>query len=154
VQFLPHLGQELPPSRFSLFRSPLRRGVHHVIRTTVPAAIPVSITALLSWRELDPCMDGLPVAGAVPMLFRPGIGEPYPGGDFRDALCRSTVGVSSDKLPRGVLPGRAVSFQELAMNRLRAVLPGLLLLCAVGGVNRSGLRSAANCGSPNDPYNR
>jgi len=30
------------------------------LRAGLPAAIPISITALLSWRELDPCMDGLP----------------------------------------------------------------------------------------------
>jgi hypothetical protein len=80
------------------------------LRAGLPASIPIGITALLSWCELDPWMSGLPVVEAVPMLFRLGPGESYPGGDFRASLCRSSVGVSSDELPRAVPQGRRVYF--------------------------------------------
>jgi len=86
------------------------RALLEQLRAGLPASIPISITALLSWCELDPWMSGLPVVDAVPMLFRLGPGETYPGGDFRDALCRSSVGVSSDEVPRAVPQGRRIYF--------------------------------------------
>jgi hypothetical protein len=47
---------------------------------------PCLFTALASWCEADGWISGLPVAEAVPMLFRMGPDHYFPGGDFRSAL--------------------------------------------------------------------
>lgn len=78
------------------------------VRRRVPASMPISITALASWCESDGWIAGLPVAEAVPMLFRMGHDHYSPGGDFENALCRSSVGVSTDELPARVPSGRRV----------------------------------------------
>ena len=65
--------------------------------------MPLSITALGSWCMGDDWMSGLPITEAVPMLFRMGadradIGQSLAlGEDFREPLCRSSVGVSTDE---------------------------------------------------------
>jgi hypothetical protein len=76
------------------------------LRADLPPEYPLEITALTSWCRYDDWIAGLPVGEAVPMLFRMGPGESYEGGDFRDPLCRSAVGVSTDELPRAVPRGR------------------------------------------------
>jgi hypothetical protein len=78
------------------------------LRRRLPPHMPLSITALASWCEGDGWMDGLPVAEAVPMLFRMGPGRYFPGGDFRADLCRSSVGISTDELPSRIPSGRRV----------------------------------------------
>jgi hypothetical protein len=78
------------------------------LRRLLPAQIPLSITALASWCEADGWMSGLPVAEAVPMLFRMGPDRYSPGSDFRDDLCRSSVGISTDELPSRIPSGRRV----------------------------------------------
>ena len=78
------------------------------LRHRLPAHLPLSITALASWCEADTWMDGLPVAEAVPMLFRMGPDRYSPGSDFRAGLCRSSVGISTDELPSRIPPGRRV----------------------------------------------
>jgi hypothetical protein len=81
------------------------------LRNVLPPGMPLSMTALASWCESDDWISDLPVAEAVPMLFRMGA-EPYRGNDFRPAACRSSVGISTDEpLPRrspGVSRGRRV----------------------------------------------
>jgi len=70
------------------------------LRNVLPQGMPLSMTALASWCESDDWIAGLPVAEAVPMLFRMGT-EPYRGNGFRPAACRSSVGISTDEpLPR------------------------------------------------------
>jgi hypothetical protein len=76
------------------------------LRATLPAAMPLEMTALTSWCQGDRWTKGLPVSDAVPMLFRMGAGEGYSGGDFRNGMCRSSVGVSTDELPRAIPRGR------------------------------------------------
>jgi len=76
------------------------------LRQTLPPSTPLEITALASWCQRDDWMAGLPVADAVPMLFRMGAGEEYHGSDFQDSLCRASVGVSTDELPRIIPRGR------------------------------------------------
>jgi hypothetical protein len=76
------------------------------LHRVLPSSMPLSITALASWCESDNWIANLPVAEAVPMLFRMGVGEAYhPGEDFRPGVCRSSVGVSTDEplpeFPRG-----------------------------------------------------
>jgi hypothetical protein len=72
------------------------RDVLRQVRSSLRPDQPLSITALASWCEADHWIDGLPVAEAVPMLFRMGAGE-RPGRTFRPALCRSSAGVSLDE---------------------------------------------------------
>ena len=70
-------------------------------RRRVPAYIPIEITALASWCASDRWMTGLPVAEAVPMLFRMGADPWRPGDPLREPLCRTSVGVSTEEpLPK------------------------------------------------------
>jgi len=81
------------------------------LRRRLPPAMLLSITALASWCAGDPWIAGLPVDEAVPMLFRMGpdaqdmrllLAE---GGDFSLAVCRESIGISTDEaippLPSG-----------------------------------------------------
>jgi hypothetical protein len=73
------------------------------VRRRLPASMPLSITALGSWCMGDDWMGGLPIAEAVPMLFRMGADRAdimqslALGEDFREPLCRGSVGVSTDE---------------------------------------------------------
>ena len=73
------------------------------VRRRLPASMPLSITALSSWCMGDDWLSGLPIAEAVPMLFRMGADRAdimqslALGEDFREPLCRSSVGVSTDE---------------------------------------------------------
>ena len=78
-------------SQRSFYRDVLVR-----LRRRLPPSTPLSITALTSWCESDDWIAGLPVAEAVPMLFRMGPGE-RPARTFRPPLCRSSAGVSLDE---------------------------------------------------------
>lgn len=81
------------------------------LRHQLPASMPISITALTSWCIGDRWMTGLPIDEAVPMLFRMGVGHAEvtnwmrSGHDFREAACRTSLGISLDerwpKLPSG-----------------------------------------------------
>ncbi len=75
------------------------------VRERLPASTPLTITALASWCLGDPWIRGLPVQDAVPMLFRMGPGEPREVIDFSLAVCRASLGVSTDEerlaLPHG-----------------------------------------------------
>jgi len=74
------------------------------VRGRLDRSRPLSITALASWCLGDPWVRSLPVADAVPMLFRMGAGEPRElRGDFSAPVCRASVGVSTDEIPY-VLP--------------------------------------------------
>jgi uncharacterized protein DUF3142 len=81
------------------------RAVLGDLRRVLPGSMPLSITALASWCQHDGWIAGLPVAEAVPMLFRMGR-EPYRAGmQFRPDVCRASVGISTDEplvsIPRG-----------------------------------------------------
>jgi hypothetical protein len=76
------------------------------LRGLLPSAVPLEITALASWCQSDDWMNGLPVADAVPMLFRMGAGEEYAGSDFRGTLCRESIGLSTDESPAAIPRGR------------------------------------------------
>lgn len=82
------------------------RGFLARLRAGLPAGLPLEITALTSWCQGDRWTSGLAVSDAVPMLFRMGPGEGFDGGDFRNRMCRSSVGVSTDELPRAIPRGR------------------------------------------------
>ncbi|HUI56816.1 MAG TPA: DUF3142 domain-containing protein [Bryobacteraceae bacterium] len=80
----------------TLSERPFYRRLLADLRARLPQAMPLSMTALTSWCESDNWIAGLPVAEAVPMLFRLGPGE-RPRREFRPALCRSSAGVSTDE---------------------------------------------------------
>lgn len=88
------------------------------LRRSLPASLPLSITALASWCIGDPWLEQLPpgtIDEAVPMLFRmgPDTGNVAQflrtGNDFRAAACQGSLGLSTDEplsngLIRGALP--------------------------------------------------
>jgi hypothetical protein len=73
------------------------------VRASLPARVPLSITALASWCSYDNWLDGLPVDEAVPMLFRMGRFEARgfrqagEANAWRAPLCRGSAGVSTDE---------------------------------------------------------
>jgi hypothetical protein len=74
------------------------------LRARMPAGMPLSITALLSWCGGDPAdawIGGLPVDEAVPMYFRLGVRRPLAqdkdGYRVREPLCGGSFGVSTDE---------------------------------------------------------
>lgn len=81
------------------------------LRKQLSPAIPISITALTSWCIGDRWMSELAIDEAVPMLFRIGVGQTevkgwmQSGREFREAVCRTSLGVSLDEpwpqLPAG-----------------------------------------------------
>lgn len=86
------------------------------LRPQMPAGMPLSITALLSWCAADPSNDdwmaALPIDEAVPMFFRLG-GSARPGADksgfpLREPLCRGSVGISTDESWPSVGPHQRV----------------------------------------------
>ena len=94
------------------------------LRNVLPQGMPLSMTALASWCESDDWISGLPVAEAVPMLFRMGA-EPYRGNDFRQASCRSSIGISTDEPLRQLPRGRRVYIfhpRSWSPGELRAVV--------------------------------
>ena len=80
----------------TLSQRPYYRALLAGLRRRLPRPIPLSMTALTSWCESDGWIAGLPVAEAVPMLFRMGPGA-RPARTFRPALCQSSAGVSTDE---------------------------------------------------------
>ena len=78
------------------------RGLLLDIRRQLPTYIPLSVTALGSWCVGDDWLRGLPLDEAVPMMFRMGpdraaVEEALAAGDFREPLCRHSVGISTDE---------------------------------------------------------
>jgi hypothetical protein len=75
------------------------------VRRQLRPDMPLTITALASWCLGDAWITRLPVADAVPMLFRMGAGEPREVREFSAEVCRASVGVSTDEplyvAPRG-----------------------------------------------------
>jgi hypothetical protein len=67
------------------------------VRNSLPANLPLSITALASWCEADGWIADLQVDEAVPMLFRMGMEQHSPDSAFRVRLCRASAGVSMDE---------------------------------------------------------
>jgi hypothetical protein len=73
------------------------------LRSQMPAEIPLSITALASFCVGDLWFADLPVAEAVPMIFRMGADTANirsylaAGNDFREPLCRQSYGIATDE---------------------------------------------------------
>jgi len=72
------------------------------VRSRLPAAMPLSITALTSWCLDDDWISALPVDEAVPMLYRMGPDansiRAYlrGGGEFTPTISRDSIGLSLD----------------------------------------------------------
>jgi hypothetical protein len=83
------------------------------VRRSLPASLPLSITALASWCIGDPWLEQLPpgaIDEAVPMLFRMGpdtgsVAKFVRSGDeFRTTACQDSLGLSIDEpLSNGLL---------------------------------------------------
>ena len=78
------------------------RDVLQKLRRQLPAAMPLSITALASWCIYDDWLTGLPVDEVVPMVFRMGADQHrvrryLAHGEFRAAACRHSLGLSTDE---------------------------------------------------------
>jgi Protein of unknown function (DUF3142) len=78
------------------------------LRQAIPAALPLTITALENWCEEDGWIRDLPVSDATPMLFRMGPEDRRTPSDFPSRICRSSIGVSTDELPARVPRARRV----------------------------------------------
>ena len=88
---------------------PIYERLLHDVRDRLPAAMPLSITALASWCREDDWLRGLPIDEAVPMLFRMGpVNEPFRviAASRRASVpeCQRAVGISLDE-PLEVRPG-------------------------------------------------
>jgi hypothetical protein len=84
------------------------------LRRELPESTALSITALASWCMGDNWLEGLPVDEAVPMLFQMGVDHHtvlarlQNRGEFRVAICRNSVGISTDEPLPWIPEGRRV----------------------------------------------
>lgn len=93
------------------------KGLIKDLRETIPADVPISITALASWCMNDRWINDLPIDDAIPMLFDIGPEEKavreflVSGNDWQEPKCRSSYGLSvnSPKI-EGLKKGRTVYF--------------------------------------------
>lgn len=82
------------------------------LRRQLGPTMPISITALASWCFDDDWLGSLPIDEAVPMLFRMGAGRNETTMrlasrlDFREPLCRGSLGISTDEYWRALPSGR------------------------------------------------
>ncbi len=83
-------------------------GLLNRVHAQLNPATPLTITALASWCLGDPWIRALPVADAVPMMFRMGPGAPRLDSDYSLAVCRASVGVSTDEITPAVPHGRRI----------------------------------------------
>jgi hypothetical protein len=97
---------------------PFYRDLLQAVRQQLPAAMPLSITALASWCAGDRWMSELPIDEAVPMLFRMGIERATmlelarDAGGWREPLCRQSVGLSTDEPSPGISAPRIYLFSN------------------------------------------
>jgi len=103
---------------------PFYRTLLNLLHQNLPSQTRLSMTALASWCLYDHWLDGLPVAEAVPMVFRMGTDTDKvaeylkTGQDFQSPLCRHSVGISLDEpirnqifhaaRPGGTMAGRMI----------------------------------------------
>jgi len=90
---------------------PFYRDVLQELRRRLPTSMPLSITALASWCIFDNWLTELPVDEVVPMVFRMGADQHrvrryLAAADFRAAICRRSVGISTDEPSPTLRPGR------------------------------------------------
>jgi hypothetical protein len=99
---------EAPPSQRAFFIDAMA-----ALRRRLPQDA-LSVTALASWCFNETWAGELAADEVVPMLFRMGYdgrrvqARLAAGGDFREAACRSSLGISTDELPTALPSGRRV----------------------------------------------
>jgi hypothetical protein len=96
---------------------PFYRRLATAVRARIPRAMPLTITALVSWCISDPWIRDLPVADAVPMYFRMGPEPRLRGMPLRNAMCESSIGLSTDELVRVPVHGRVFLFSPRPWTR-------------------------------------
>jgi len=89
---------------------PFYRQLAVAVRRRMPRAMPLTMTALVSWCVSDPWIGGLPVTDAVPMYFRMGPEPRLRSAALRSPLCQASTGLSTDELLRVPLHGRIFLF--------------------------------------------
>jgi hypothetical protein len=87
---------------------PFYRDLLAQIRRQMPRAMPLEITALVSWCMHDDWLRGLPVADAVPMFFRMGSDPHQTNERLHEPLCTSSIGISTDEFYAGIPRKRRV----------------------------------------------
>lgn len=91
------------------------------VRASMPAQMPLSITALASWCSHDRWMAGLPIDEAVPMYFRmePGVrGMNDAAITVREPLCADAAGLSThERWPRDIRGKRVYLFADAGWHR-------------------------------------
>ena len=138
--------------------------VLRTLRPQMPAGMPLSITALVSWCGSAPgdnasWLRGLPIDEAVPMFFRlGGHAQPYADKNWlpvREPLCRGSVGLSTDEswpatsattrvylfAPQPWSPEQLAAAGLPAVARPPALRIGDDLASARHGINDTGLHS-------------
>jgi len=86
-----------------------RELVNHV-RAGIPHAMPLTITALVSWCVSDTWISDLPIDAAVPMFFRMGSEKRMRQAKLRSPLCAANTGISTDELEPVKLAHRVFLF--------------------------------------------
>jgi hypothetical protein len=74
----------------------------------LPPAMPLQMTALVSWCLRDDWLRGLPVVDAVPMFFRMGVDLHAASERLHEPLCQASIGISTDEFYTGIPRGRRV----------------------------------------------
>lgn len=140
------------------------RAVLKQLNVEMPAGMPLSITALVSWCGSEHgWLSGLPIDEAVPMFFRLGDHtQPYADKSWiavREPLCRASAGLSIDESWPGrnatederrvyLFAPRPWSAEQIAA---AAELPGSGRVAALRVANRAmGVRPAGDHGAQND----
>ena len=93
------------------------RDIVHRVRARLPASMPLTMTALVSWCASDNWIAGLPVAEAVPMYFRMGPEPHRRRASLRSPLCDASTGLSTDELVRIPLHRRVYLFHPRPWTR-------------------------------------
>jgi len=101
----PTIREQTAAALAEVSHRPGLRALLFLLRPHMPAAMPLSMTALLSWCAAGPgsgdWLSTLPIDEAVPMFFRLGgnarSGDSKSGYPLRDAHCRGSFGISTDE---------------------------------------------------------
>ena len=85
------------------------------LRRKLPANLPLSITALVSWCSYDDWISALPVDESVPMFFRMGSDKRRNPAELQivEPLCQDSLGVSThERWPDGIRGKRIYVFAD------------------------------------------
>jgi len=86
------------------YYSDLMQGLRH----SLPAAVALEMTALVSWCQKDDWIGKMPVVDAVPMFFRMGADPHSVREPLSEPRCNASIGIATDELPTPVPNGKRV----------------------------------------------